>query len=238
MTIQLDGTMVSTTMRTPGHDYELAVGFCHTEGLLAGVPVTRRALLRHGRRERAEFNVVTVETGGRAPAPTPRLGITSSSCGWCGSDQLDDLCDRLAPLPARPTDAAGECSARMPRAGRRARNSCSPPPAPSTPRPRSTATATSARPRGRRSPQRGRQARRRDAARRRAPGHRSRAVRQRPGERRDGAEGVGRRVRHARGGQRADGARRRRRPPRQPVARRFRARRPASTSTRPERLAT
>jgi FdhD protein len=103
MTIQLDGITVSTTMRTPGHDFELAVGFCHTEGLLEGVAVTGVRYCGTGSAAETEFNVVTVDTGGVAPTPTPRLGPTSSSCGWCGSDQLDDMCARLAPLaPTEP----------------------------------------------------------------------------------------------------------------------------------------
>jgi FdhD protein len=100
MTIQLDGVTVSTTMRTPGHDFELAVGFCHTEGLLGGAPVDGIRYCGTGTAAETEFNVVTVETGGRAPVPTPRLGTTSSSCGWCGSEQLDELTDRLEPLAA------------------------------------------------------------------------------------------------------------------------------------------
>ncbi len=102
LTIQLDGTVVATTMRTPGHDFELAAGFCHTEGLLAGAPVTGVRYCATGSAVETEFNVVTVETGGRAPTPTPRLGPTSSSCGWCGSEQLDEMSDRLGALPATP----------------------------------------------------------------------------------------------------------------------------------------
>jgi FdhD protein len=100
MTVQLDGIVVATTMRTPGNDFELAVGFCHTEGLLTGAPVTGVRYCATGSAVDTEFNVVTVDTGGRAPTPTPRLGTMSSSCGWCGSEQLDDMCARLAPVPA------------------------------------------------------------------------------------------------------------------------------------------
>jgi FdhD protein len=100
LAIHLDGTLVATTMRTPGNDYELAVGFCHTEGLLAGVAVTAVRYCATGSAVETEFNVVTVETGGAAPAPTPRLGPATSSCGLCGSAALDDLAARLTPMAA------------------------------------------------------------------------------------------------------------------------------------------
>ncbi|MGI9644577.1 MAG: formate dehydrogenase accessory sulfurtransferase FdhD [Ilumatobacteraceae bacterium] len=102
MSIQLDGTLVATTMRTPGHDFELAVGFCLTEGMLGDAPVVGVRYCADGSALASEFNTVTVETGGRAPEPTPRLGNVSSSCGWCGSEQLDELVARLTPLP--PSD--------------------------------------------------------------------------------------------------------------------------------------
>ncbi len=99
LSIRLDGNVVTTTMRTPGNDFELAAGFCFTDGLLAGTRIDAvRYLVDDNATER--FNLVDVDTGGRAPTPTPRLGTVSSSCGWCGSDQLDDLCLRLAPVDA------------------------------------------------------------------------------------------------------------------------------------------
>jgi len=103
ISIQLDGALVATTMRTPGHDYELAAGLCFTDGLLAGERVLGVRYCADGSALESEFNVVTVETGGRAPKPTPRLGNVSSSCGWCGNDQLDQMCDQLSPL--QPTEA-------------------------------------------------------------------------------------------------------------------------------------
>lgn len=98
LAIHLDDHLVTTTMRTPGHDFELAAGFCFTEGLLAGVPVQTCRYCGTGSAVDTEFNVVSVETGGQAPVPTPRLGPTTSSCGLCGSTSIDDLCTRLAPL--------------------------------------------------------------------------------------------------------------------------------------------
>ena len=85
-------------MRTPGHDFELAVGFCHNEGLLAGQPVVEVKYCANGSAAASAFNIVTVSTGGRAPEPTPRLATTTSSCGFCGTDNIDELVAMLAPV--------------------------------------------------------------------------------------------------------------------------------------------
>jgi FdhD protein len=100
--IRLDGVLVSTTMRTPGHDFELASGFCFTEGLLDGAPVRRCRYCSTGSAVESEFNVVSVDTGGVAPTPQPRLVPTTSACGICGTTAIDELRERLRPLPPSP----------------------------------------------------------------------------------------------------------------------------------------
>jgi FdhD protein len=96
--IRLDDHVVATTMRTPGHDYELAVGFCHTEGLLSGAPVRTVRYCATGPVSDTAYNVVTVSTGGVAPVPTARLQGTTSSCGICGAASIDALLARLVPV--------------------------------------------------------------------------------------------------------------------------------------------
>jgi len=101
--IHLDGTLVATTMRTPGHDFELAAGFCFTDGLLGDAAVRRCKYCGTGSAVDSEFNVVTVDTGGQAPLPRPRLTAVTSACGMCGTAAIDEVRERLHPLPpARP----------------------------------------------------------------------------------------------------------------------------------------
>ena len=97
--VRLDGHLVGTTMRTPGHDFELAVGLLHGDGLLAGSPVVGCRYCGTGTAVDSEFNVVNVDTGGAAPTPAPRLSATTTSCGLGGSTAIEALRDRIAPIP-------------------------------------------------------------------------------------------------------------------------------------------
>lgn len=106
LAIRLDGSPVATTMRTPGHDFELAVGFCHAEGMLADAPVRSVRYCGTGSAKETEFNVVSIDTGGAAGPVLARLGMVSSSCGLCGSTSIAELCTRLTPVegPSFPLD--------------------------------------------------------------------------------------------------------------------------------------
>jgi FdhD protein len=78
--IRIGGTPVAVTMRTPGHDEELALGFCLSEGLrpsAARVPADLAA------------NTVEIDAPGFDPARLQRSFYTTSSCGVCGKGALD-----------------------------------------------------------------------------------------------------------------------------------------------------
>jgi FdhD protein len=79
------------TMRTPGHDFELAAGWLFHEGI--GTPSTVAYCTDVDLRPEQEFNVVTATLDIpplRAPAGRdPALSAGSSACGVCGSDSVD-----------------------------------------------------------------------------------------------------------------------------------------------------
>jgi FdhD protein len=78
--IRVNGRAVAVTMRTPGHDEELALGFCLGEGLH---PVSARPP------DDLAANVVEVEAPGADLDRLQRSFYTSSSCGVCGKGALE-----------------------------------------------------------------------------------------------------------------------------------------------------
>lgn len=98
LSIQRDGHLVATTMRTPGHDFELAVGFLHAEGALDDTSVVTVRYCGTASATETEFNVVTVDTTGTGPELTTRLQTVTSACGLCGAEEIDDLRARLGHL--------------------------------------------------------------------------------------------------------------------------------------------
>ncbi len=99
-----DPVDVAVTMRTPGHEAELAVGFLYSEGLLA-----------------SGDEVAGIETGDPARVSRPDDEITvrltrpfdtslvaerhfaaTASCGICGKASLDEIHVRSAPIPEGP----------------------------------------------------------------------------------------------------------------------------------------
>ena len=92
--IRVDGTALTVTMRTPGHDEELALGFLHGEGLIDG---PRAA----GMADDLAANVVEVR-GPLLRDPGARRFYTTSSCGVCGKGSLEEVAVHAPPPPPGP----------------------------------------------------------------------------------------------------------------------------------------
>ncbi|MSO79530.1 MAG: formate dehydrogenase accessory sulfurtransferase FdhD [Acidimicrobiia bacterium] len=98
---------VAVTMRTPGHDFELAVGFLLTEGVLTDpADIASVAYCLEGTGEQ-QYNVVTVRT---RCAPDPerarRTFAVSASCGVCGKATLDEIEVMCTAAASGPTVAS------------------------------------------------------------------------------------------------------------------------------------
>jgi FdhD protein len=78
--IRIGGRPVAVTMRTPGHDEELALGFCLSEGLR---PLGARLP------DDLATNTVEVDAPGLDPERLRRSFYTTSSCGVCGKGALE-----------------------------------------------------------------------------------------------------------------------------------------------------
>jgi FdhD protein len=110
MELRVDGRALAVTMRTPGHDVELAHGFLLTEGVITGPDdvVTARWCDSVDEDGVNTYNVLDVALApGVAPpeAGVERNFYTTSSCGVCGKASLDavKLRSRFSPAgdPAR-----------------------------------------------------------------------------------------------------------------------------------------
>jgi FdhD protein len=98
----VDGEVLATLMRTPGHDLELAAGWLVVEsGVRAPRDIAALRECRDG--DGPDFQADRVHALLRAGVrpPRPRAFVTSSSCGVCSADLLD-----LSPLAWAPNSSS------------------------------------------------------------------------------------------------------------------------------------
>jgi FdhD protein len=92
--IRVGGEALAVTMRTPGHDEELALGFLFGEGLIDSARDAGPSADLAG-------NIVEV-AGPLLREPARRRFYATSSCGVCGKGALEEIAVMSAPLPDGP----------------------------------------------------------------------------------------------------------------------------------------
>lgn len=127
--IRVDGHVMGTTMRTPGDDFDLALGFAITDG---GVDPTDVLAMTYCGADAGEvvvpsaadlsgpytgdFNVVNVATRSGLGPPVHRHRPTpiTSACGICGADVIADLAERAGSVADDPATFDPEAVAGIP----------------------------------------------------------------------------------------------------------------------------
>ena len=109
---------ISVTMRTPGHDFELAAGFLYTEGVLPTAEAIAQIAYCTDPGIEQEHNIVNVVLRPWVNVEMDRLDrhfYTTSSCGVCGKSSLEAIHVRGCPiLPSGGAKVAADLVPRLP----------------------------------------------------------------------------------------------------------------------------
>ncbi len=107
--IRVKGHSVAVTMRTPGHDGELATGFLLTEGLITSpAQIAQIEYCQQGEaaHTRNILNVFLTPGTHFDPDKLRRNFYASSSCGICGKASIEGVHAHFPPVPPRPAQIA------------------------------------------------------------------------------------------------------------------------------------
>jgi FdhD protein len=105
--IRVDGETIATTMRTPGSDADLALGFLFAEGIVSGARDVSTVTHCGRPSEEGYGNVLDVRSAGGMRLDPERILEgrrfipISSACGVCGRRAIEGLLDRIVPVERR-----------------------------------------------------------------------------------------------------------------------------------------
>src|SRR5436853_401504 len=100
--VRIGDKTVATTMRTPGHDDELAVGFPLSEAIIRSGDVVKKFSRPVSARNRENIITVHLAAGVKVKLNSAqRFGTISSSCGLCGKESIDAIRQSFPPIKSK-----------------------------------------------------------------------------------------------------------------------------------------
>jgi FdhD protein len=101
-----DPVAIAVTMRTPGHEADLAVGFLRSEGLIAGDEVISTSAGDPATLSQPDDTIVVrLSKPFDDSAVARRQFVATASCGICGKASIDEIAIRCDPIPPGPVVA-------------------------------------------------------------------------------------------------------------------------------------